>query len=65
MVTAGPGGVANAVRILAKDGEVDCEVTSGSMDWDENGDLRRGHIGIWRFTEHERVEDVIAVPFER
>ena len=35
------------------------------MDWDGNGDLRRGHIGIWRLTEDERIEEVEAVPFER
>ena len=65
VVTAGPRCVADALRILANGGEVDYEGASGSMDWDENGDLRRGHIGIWRFTKDERVEDVIAVPFER
>ena len=46
---AGPRGIADALRILAEGGEVDYEGASGSMDWDENGDLRRGHIGIWRF----------------
>ena len=65
VVTAGPRGIADALRILAQGGEVDYEGASGSMDWDENGDLRRGHIGIWRFTEDERVEDVVAVPFGR
>ena len=65
VVTAGPRGIADALRTLAKDGEVDYEGASGSLDWDGNGDLRRGHIGIWRFTEDERVEDVEAVPFER
>ena len=35
------------------------------MDWDGNGDLRRGHIGIWRFTEDERIEEVRAVAFEK
>ena len=65
VVIAGPRGIADALRILAEGGEVDYEGASGSMDWDENGDLRRGHIGIWRFTEDERVEDVVAVPFER
>ena len=65
VVTAGPRGIADALRILAEGGEVDYEGASGSMDWDENGDLRRGHIGIWRFTEDERVEDVEAVPFGR
>ena len=51
VVTAGPSGVADALRILAGGGEVDYEGASGSMDWDANGDLRRGHIGVWRFTE--------------
>ena len=64
VVNAGPGGVAAALRILAEGGEIDYEGASGSMDWDGNGDLRRGHIGIWRFTEDERIEEVRAVAFE-
>ena len=63
VVNAGPQGVAAALRILANDGEIDYEGASGSMDWDGNGDLRRGHIGIWRFTENERIEEVRAVAF--
>ena len=65
VVTAGRRGIADALRILVQGGEVDYDGASGSMDWDENGDLRRGHIGIWRFTDDERVEDVEAVLFER
>ena len=64
VVSAGPGGVADALRILADGKEVDYEGASGSMDWDGNGDLRRGHIGIWRFTGDERIEEVRAVAFE-
>ncbi|MDE0520360.1 MAG: ABC transporter substrate-binding protein [Boseongicola sp.] len=64
VVIAGPKGVADGLRILAEGGEVDYEGASGSMDWDESGDLRRGHVGIWRFTEDEGVEEVRAVPFE-
>ena len=64
-VGAGPEGIADALRILAGGGAIDYEGASGSMDWDGNGDLRRGHIGIWRFTEDERIEEVEAVPFER
>ena len=64
IVIAGPRGVADALHILADGGEVDYEGASGSMDWDGNGDLRRGHIGIWRFTEDERIEEVRAVAFE-
>ena len=64
LVNAGPKGVADALLILAKGGEIDYEGASGSMDWDDNGDLRRGHIGIWRFTVDERIEEVRAVAFE-
>ena len=60
---AGPQGVAEALRILREGGEIDYEGASGSMEWDENGDLRRGHIGVWRFTRDERIEDVRAEPF--
>ena len=65
VVNAGPGGVADALRILANGGEIDYEGASGSMDWNADGDLRRGHIGIWRFTEDERIEEVRAVAFEK
>ena len=64
-VNAGPEGIADALRILAEGGAIDYEGASGSMDWDANGDLSRGHVGIWRFSEDERIEEVGAVPFER
>ena len=65
VVSAGPRGIADALRILAGGGAIDYEGASGSMDWDANGDLRRGHVGIWRFTRDERIEEVDAVPFKR
>ncbi len=65
VVSAGPRGIADALRILAGGGAIDYEGASGSMDWDANGDLRRGHVGIWRFTLDERIEEVDAVPFKR
>ncbi len=65
VVIAGPRGVAEALRVLSGGGEVDYEGAANSVDWDENGDLRRGHIGIWRFTGDERIEDVRAVTFGR
>lgn len=65
VVGAGPEGIADALRILAGGGAIDYEGASGSMDWDGKGDLRRGHIGVWRFTEDERIGEVEAVPFER
>ena len=64
VVTAGPDGVAAALRILAEGGEVDYEGVAATLEWDANGDLREGHIGIWRFTEDGRIEELEVVPFE-
>ena len=64
-VTAGPRGVAAALRALAVGAEIDYEGASGSIDWDDNGDLRSGHIGIWRFTKDERIEETGVVAFTR
>ncbi len=61
---AGPEGVAEALRIVRESGEVDYEGASSTLDWDENGDLVRGHVGVWRYTADERIEDVEAVPFD-
>ena len=63
VVIAGPEGVARALEVLGDGGAVDYEGASVSLDWDEHGDLRRGHIGIWRFTKDEQIEDLEAVPF--
>ena len=44
IVNAGPRGVADVLRVLAEGGKIDYEGTSGSAHWDENADLRHGHI---------------------
>ena len=62
-VNAGAEGVAAALRILAEGGEVNYEGAAATLDWDRHGDLRRGHIGVWRFTRDGRIEDLEAVPF--
>ena len=63
-VPAGPDGVAEALRIVRDGGDVDYEGASSTLDWDANGDLVRGHVGVWRYTADERIEDVEAVPFD-
>ena len=71
-VGSGPGtvtaptaaGVAEALRILGEGGAVDYEGAATTMDWDGNGDLRRGHIGVWRFTDDGRIEDLHSVRFD-
>ena len=60
---AGPGGIAAALRILREGGALNYEGASVPLDWDEHGDLLRGHIGIWRFTADGRIEDVEDAPY--
>ncbi|MCY3937851.1 MAG: ABC transporter substrate-binding protein, partial [Chloroflexi bacterium] len=56
-----PAGVADGLRLLAEGREIDYEGAASTLDWDDDGDLRRGHIGIWRFTEDGRIEELDAV----
>ena len=59
-----PTGIADGLSLLAQGREIDFDGASGTLDWDDNGDLRRGHIGTWRFTSDERIEELDAVSYE-
>ena len=59
-----PTGVADGLSLLAQGQEIDFDGASGTLDWDDNGDLRRGYIGTWRFTSDERIEELDAVFYE-
>ena len=63
VVTAGPEGVARALEIVGAGGDVDYEGAATMLDWDDNGDLSRGYIGVWRYTSDGRIEDVEVAPF--
>jgi len=58
-----PSGVAESLSLLAEGGDVDFDGAASTLDWDENGDLRRGHIGTWRFTSDEGIEDLDTVAY--
>ncbi len=62
-VIAGPDGISEALKELAQGGKVIYDGASGTLDWDANGDLRQGHIGIWRFTADGQIEDLESVPY--
>ncbi|MCY4436908.1 MAG: ABC transporter substrate-binding protein [Chloroflexi bacterium] len=64
VVTAGVESIAAGLQVLAEGGDIDYDGAATTLDWDENGDLQRGHIGIWRFTADEGIEEVEVVPFE-
>ncbi len=55
--------IAAGLEFLASCGEVNYEGAATTLDWDEHGDLRRGYIGVWRFTADETIEEVETVPF--
>ena len=63
-VQATPSGVAEALSLLRAGEEIDYEGAASTLDWDANGDLRRGHIGVWRFTADGGTEDVEVVAVE-
>ena len=64
VVPGTPKGVADALSLLAQGHEIDYEGAANMLDWDENGDLRRGYIGTWRFTADERIEELDGVLYE-
>ena len=62
-VSGTPSGVAEGLSLLAEGRDVDFDGAASTLDWDDNGDIRRGHIGIWRFTSDERIEDLETVAY--
>ena len=64
VVQATPDGIANALQLLKEGGEIDYEGAAVSADWDANGDLSRGYIGVWRFTADADIEDIKTVLFQ-
>ena len=60
---AGPADLSRgALEVLANGGEVNYKGASTTLDWDEYGDLLRGHADVWRFSDVGRIEGVKVVP---
>ena len=57
-------GVADGLSMLAGGRDIDFDGAASTLDWDKNGDLLRGHIGTWRFTSDERIEEIDTVFYE-
>ena len=58
-----PDGIADALALLGEGKDIDYKGTSGVLEWDEHGDLRRGFIGVWRFTADGRIEDLESIAY--
>ena len=61
IVPGTPAGVGDGLRQLASGQAIDYEGAASSLDWDENGDLLQGYVGIWRFTPDERIEEMDTI----
>ncbi len=61
IVPGTPAGVGDGLRRLASGQAINYEGAASSLDWDENGDLLRGYVGIWRFTPDERIEEMDTI----
>ena len=53
---AGAQGVADALAALANGDAIDIDGAATSLDWDENGDITSGYIGVWAYEGGEIVE---------
>ena len=61
---AGATGVSAALSAL-RDGEaIDYDGASTTLDWDANGDLTGGHIGVWRYSKATGIEHLEVVAYE-
>ena len=56
-----PDGVAEGLRLLAAGRRIDYQGAANSLDWDENGDLLQGYIGIWWYTQDGRIEELETI----
>src|SRR5690606_32450416 len=45
----GAEGVAAALEAAANGDDIDFEGSATTLNWDENGDVTTGYIGIWRY----------------
>ena len=59
-----PEGVADGLRLLADGRRIDYEGVANSLDWDENGDLLQGYIGVWRYTHDGGIEELDLILFQ-
>ena len=61
IVLGTPVGVGDGLRWLASGQAIDYEGAASSLEWDENGDLLQGYVGIWRFTPDEYIEEMDTI----
>ena len=54
--SAGAQGVADALAAIANGESIDIEGAATSLNWNENGDITSGYIGVWAYEGGQIVE---------
>ena len=55
-IVIGAEGVAAAVAVVAEGWDIDLEGVATSLDWNEDGDITSGYIGVWAYEGGQIVE---------
>ncbi|MDE2966524.1 MAG: ABC transporter substrate-binding protein [Chloroflexota bacterium] len=63
IVIAQPASLAAGLAAAAAGADVDYEGAAGTIDWDRNGDITSGYIGVWKFTADGSITDVDVFEF--
>ena len=53
---AHPAGVAEALAAIRGGADIDLEGSATTLNWNEDGDVTTGYIGIWQYSDGEIVE---------
>ena len=65
IVAATPIGVAAGLSLLDEGKQINFEGAASTLAWDGVGDLSRGHIGTWRFTVDEQIEEFGTIYYDK
>ena len=63
VVLADIGSIRLGLEAARNGDDLDYEGAAQSLEWDENGDLARGFVGLWRFTAEGGIEDTGVIPY--
>ena len=62
-VSAGAGGIADALDAIRSGDQINYGGAATSLDWDANGDVTSGYIGVWQFSDGT-IEEVSVTAFD-
>ena len=63
VVLADIGSIRLGLEAARHGDDIDYEGAAQSLEWDEQGDLARGYVGLWRFTAAGGIEDTGVIPY--